>query len=82
MKILALDTATEVCSVALLVQDPPVPRCSCGSRELPPGPGHSAHILPLVQAVLAAGSVALTELDCVAFGRGPGGSPAYAWRRA
>ena len=72
MKILALDTATEACSVALLLQQP-----GAGPefwvRELPPGPGHSAHILPLVQAVLADGAVALSELDCIAFGRGPGG---------
>jgi tRNA threonylcarbamoyladenosine biosynthesis protein TsaB len=72
LKILALDTATEVCSVALLLQEPgaaPTLRV----RELPAGPGHSAHILSLVQAVLAEGSVSLNELDCVAFGRGPGG---------
>ncbi len=41
-------------------------------RELPPGPGHSAHILSMVQAVLADGGVALGQLDCIAFGRGPG----------
>ena len=67
MKILALDTATEVCSVALLLYD------SVLARELPPGGGHSAHILPLVQALLAEGGQALKDLDCIAFGRGPGG---------
>jgi tRNA threonylcarbamoyladenosine biosynthesis protein TsaB len=40
---------------------------------LPPGPGHSAYILSLVQEVLDAGGVALRDLDCLAFGRGPGG---------
>jgi tRNA threonylcarbamoyladenosine biosynthesis protein TsaB len=72
VKILALDTATEVCSVALLVQEPGA-GAQLRGRELPPGPGHSSHILSLVQAVLEEGSVALNELDCVAFGRGPGG---------
>ena len=67
MKILALDTATEVCSVALLVAD------TLLVRELPPGPGHSAHILQMVQAVLAEAAVSLQSLDCIAFGRGPGG---------
>jgi tRNA threonylcarbamoyladenosine biosynthesis protein TsaB len=67
LKILALDTATEVCSVALLVAD------SVRVRELPPGPGHSAHLLGLVQAVLAEAAVTLPELDCIAFGCGPGG---------
>ncbi|HEY4340542.1 MAG TPA: tRNA (adenosine(37)-N6)-threonylcarbamoyltransferase complex dimerization subunit type 1 TsaB [Steroidobacteraceae bacterium] len=72
MKILALDTATEECSVALLLQD-----SSAASqllvRELPPGAAHSAHILSLVQAVLSDAGVSLRHLDCIAFGRGPGG---------
>ena len=72
MRILALDTATEVCSVALLLQEPGAPP-ELRVRELPPGPGHSAHILSLVQDVLDAAGVALKELDCLAFGRGPGG---------
>jgi tRNA threonylcarbamoyladenosine biosynthesis protein TsaB len=67
LKILALDTATEVCSVALLLQD------ALLVRELPPGPGHSTHILGLVQAVLAEAGLGLSDLDCIAFGRGPGG---------
>ena len=72
MKILALDTATEVCSVALLLQDHAAD-VTLLVRELPPGPGHSAHILSLVQTVLAEAAVALTDVDCIAFGRGPGG---------
>ena len=73
MKILALDTATEVCSVALLLQEntATVPRLL--GRERPPGTGHSADILSLVQAVLAEAALALRDLDCIAFGRGPGG---------
>lgn len=72
MKILAVDTATEVCSVALLLED-----AAADSRllvrELPPGAGHSAHILFLVQAVLTEAALALADLSCIAFGRGPGG---------
>jgi tRNA threonylcarbamoyladenosine biosynthesis protein TsaB len=67
LKILALDTATEICSVALLAHD------SMLVRELPAGAGHSAHILPMVQALLAQSGHALRDLDCIAFGRGPGG---------
>lgn len=67
MKILALDTATEVCSVALLIEDTVL------VRELPPGSGHSAHILEMVQTVLGEAGVRLAALDCIAFGRGPGG---------
>jgi tRNA threonylcarbamoyladenosine biosynthesis protein TsaB len=72
LKILALDTATEVCSVALLLQDHAAD-VTLLVRELPPGPGHSAHILSLVHAVLTEAALALTDLDCIAFGRGPGG---------
>jgi tRNA threonylcarbamoyladenosine biosynthesis protein TsaB len=71
LKILALDAATEVCSVALLLQDHAAD-VRLLVRELPPGPGHSAHILSLVQSVLAEAAVPLTDLDCIAFGRGPG----------
>jgi tRNA threonylcarbamoyladenosine biosynthesis protein TsaB len=71
VKILALDTATEVCSVALLLADAGGSRLLW--REQPPAPGHSAQILVLVQAVLAEARVALAQLDCIAFGRGPGG---------
>ena len=72
MRILALETATEVCSVALLVQDSMHPG-QLLARELPPGAGHSAHILSLVQAVLSDAALTLRQLDCIAFGRGPGG---------
>jgi tRNA threonylcarbamoyladenosine biosynthesis protein TsaB len=67
LKILALDTATELCSVALLMGERVL------VRERPPGPGHSAHILQMVQAVLGEAAVRLQALDCIAFGRGPGG---------
>jgi tRNA A37 threonylcarbamoyladenosine modification protein TsaB len=60
LKILALDTATEVCSVALLLQNHAAD-VTLLVRELPPGSGHSAHILSLVQAVLTEAAVALTD---------------------
>ena len=66
MKILALDTATENCSAALLIDGTVI------SRELP-GQGHAGQILPMISEVLAAGEVALRALDAIAFGRGPGG---------
>jgi tRNA threonylcarbamoyladenosine biosynthesis protein TsaB len=72
LRILALDTATEACSVALLLQDT-AQTCQLLVRELPPGAGHSAHILSLVQAVLSDAALTLRQLDCIAFGRGPGG---------
>lgn len=66
MKILAIDTATELCSAALLVGGTIV------SREIETARGHAEHILPMVDAVLAEAGVTLRGLDAIAFGRGPG----------
>jgi tRNA threonylcarbamoyladenosine biosynthesis protein TsaB len=68
MKILALDTATEACSAALLIDGR-----LAAAREMEFERGHAEHILPMVDAVLAEGGVALTAVDAIAFGRGPGG---------
>lgn len=64
--ILALDTAADVCSVALargaeIVESAEV----VGHR-------HSERILPMVQALLAGRGVQLAECDAIAFGAGPG----------
>ena len=67
MKILALDTATEACSVALAIGDRVVERYVEIER------GHAAQILPMVDGVLAEAGLALSQLDALAFGRGPGG---------
>jgi tRNA threonylcarbamoyladenosine biosynthesis protein TsaB len=66
MRILALDTATDACSVALLDATRLV------TRYEEPGRGHAERILPMVDAVLAEGQVKLAELDGIAVGRGPG----------
>lgn len=65
LKILALDTSTEACSAAVSVDGSVVERFEAGNQ-------HSELILPMVQAVLAEAGLALTQLDAVAFGRGPG----------
>ncbi len=66
MRILAIDTATEACSVALL-NDGAV----CAHFEECPRE-HTQRILPLVKAILARGESSLSELDALAYGRGPG----------
>lgn len=66
MKILAIDTATEACSAAVITPT------ECASRYEEVGQGHSGHILAMVDAVLAETGTALADLDAVAFGRGPG----------
>lgn len=66
MRILALDTATEACSVALL------DGASCIARYEEPGRGHAERILPMVDEVLAAARMKLAQVDGIAVGRGPG----------
>lgn len=66
MKILALDTATENCSAALLIEGVVL------TREEFLGRGHAARILSMVCELLEEAGVKLPALDAVAFGRGPG----------
>lgn len=71
--LLALDTSTEFCSVALYRHDP-----ASGApalvfeRHLDTGPVSSTHILPAAREVLRDAGVALAECDAIAFGAGPG----------
>lgn len=64
--ILALDTSTEACSAAILSKG----HCIQRFAELPRG--HAAHILGMVQDVLAEAGLGVTDLDAVTFCRGPG----------
>jgi tRNA threonylcarbamoyladenosine biosynthesis protein TsaB len=70
MKILALDTATEACSVALSF-DGSDERVLERYVEL--DRGHGERLLPMIDEVLAEGGITLAALDAIAFGRGPGG---------
>lgn len=71
MNLLALETATEACSVALL-------RITAdGRREVIVRRRHAPRqqtelILPMVDEVLAEAGLALTGLDALAYSRGPG----------
>jgi tRNA threonylcarbamoyladenosine biosynthesis protein TsaB len=67
VKILALDTATERCSVALRIDGHVI------VREVDTPRGHADLILPMVQAVTAEAGISLRQLDGLAYGRGPGG---------
>ena len=72
MKILAIETATEACSAALLYSDDSnstsqvIVRFQLAPRE------HTQLILPMLDEVLDEANTSLTEVDAVAFGRGPG----------
>lgn len=66
IRIMAIDTATEACSVALWNNGEIYSRDEVRPRE------HTQRILPLVQQVLAESGLTLTDLDALAFGQGPG----------
>ncbi len=66
MKLLALDTSTEACSAALLLDNTIHERF-----EIAPG-AHSRLILPMIEDLCAQAGVQLKNLDALVFGRGPG----------
>jgi tRNA threonylcarbamoyladenosine biosynthesis protein TsaB len=65
-RILAIDTASGQCSAALLCGGGLVSRATLTARD------HAQLLLPMVDEVLAECGVALTGVDGIAFGRGPG----------
>ncbi len=66
MRLLALDTATELCSAALWVDGTVTVREVWAPRE------HAALILPMIDELLQERRLTGAELDAIAFSRGPG----------
>lgn len=66
MKILALDTSTEICSAALWIDG------EARQRLVHAGQAHSQLLLPMVGELLAEAGLALGELDALAAAVGPG----------
>lgn len=66
MKILALDTATEACSAALIIDGEITSRYQLAPRE------HSRLILKMIDELLLEAQLPVNKLDAIAFGRGPG----------
>ncbi|MEO7149811.1 MAG: tRNA (adenosine(37)-N6)-threonylcarbamoyltransferase complex dimerization subunit type 1 TsaB [Rhodanobacteraceae bacterium] len=66
MNLLAIETATEFCSVALLQGDTLIER-----RELAPR-RHAELVLPFAESLLFEAGITRKQLDGIAVGRGPG----------
>ena len=66
LKLLAIETATESCSAALLLGNDIFSISEIAPRR------HNEIILPMCEQVLAQGQIKLSQLDAIAFGRGPG----------
>lgn len=64
--LLAIDSATEACSVAIAYQGQVFEQFEVCPRD------HTKKILPFVQQLLAEVGISLSQLDAIAYGRGPG----------
>jgi tRNA threonylcarbamoyladenosine biosynthesis protein TsaB len=66
MNLLAIETATEACSVALVHGDQIIARSELAPRR------HAELVLPMADALLAEAGLGRHALDAIAVGRGPG----------
>jgi tRNA threonylcarbamoyladenosine biosynthesis protein TsaB len=66
MKLLAIETATEACSAALMIDDKLTEQFSLTQN------GHSKLILPMIDSLMAEAMLIPADLDGLAFGCGPG----------
>jgi tRNA threonylcarbamoyladenosine biosynthesis protein TsaB len=65
-KILALDTSTDACSVALEIDGERIETFKIIPRK------HTHELLPIIKQILADAQLHINQLDAIAFGRGPG----------
>ena len=66
MKLLAIDTSSVACTVALGIGDEVIERHEEQARE------HTRLVMPMIRAVLHEADAALEELDAIVLGNGPG----------
>jgi len=66
MRVLALETSTEYCSVALWQDGAVSDHCELAGQT------HSVMLIPMLDALLREARVTLADLDGIAFGAGPG----------
>jgi len=66
MKLLSLETSTEACSAALLIDGETTERYQIAPQQ------HNKLILPMIESLLTEAGLKLQDMDALAFGRGPG----------
>lgn len=66
MNILALETSTEYCSVALWQNGAVLERCELAGQK------HSERLMPMLDALLKETGLGIKDMDGIAFGMGPG----------
>ena len=66
MNVLAIDTSTTACTVALKVADDCYEEFKIAPRE------HANLVLPMIESVLAEAGMTRSSIDCIAYGCGPG----------
>jgi tRNA threonylcarbamoyladenosine biosynthesis protein TsaB len=66
MRVLALDTSTEYCSVALWQDGAVVERCELAGQK------HSEMLIAMLDALLTDAGIKIKQVDGIAFGKGPG----------
>ena len=65
-RLLAIDTATEACSAALLIDGHLIERSEIAPRR------HAELILPMIESLCAEAGISRRQIDGIAVGRGPG----------
>lgn len=65
-RLLAIETATPACSAALSVDGGVLERYALAPRQ------HAALMLPMIESLLLEAGLTVSQLDAIAFGRGPG----------
>ncbi len=66
MRVIAVETSTEYCSVALWQDGAVLDRCELVGQK------HSEVLIPMLDALLAEAGTKLADMDGIAFGKGPG----------